>query len=352
MIADTNEFPELDKTKFEQRGTEFKLGIPVINAVSIGNSIAVGFGDGTVRIFTSGQCSEPIKAHKGIVLCMSKDGDHILTGGDDGRFLKISLDGEINEIGNFGTRWVDNVTANNGNLVCSSGKIVYLWSPNKKEPQLFDHNSTIGGIAFDAKGRRLAVSRYDGVTLWKKDYTNKWESSNLIFKGSHNKVSFSPDGKYLVTSMQENLIRCWRLKDNVDFAMSGYNTKVKSFAFVGETSYLATSGALGMGIAAAICWPFDGDGPMGRKPTCLQYSGNNQVTFVEPFPSEKAVFAGLSDGSVYLSEIEKSSNTIIIRSFTESEVTSIAVTEDCSSILIGDMGGNILWTSIWDEKKS
>ena len=124
MIADTNEFPELDKTKFEQRGTEFKLGIPVINAVSIGNSIAVGFGDGTVRIFTSGQCSEPIKAHKGIVLCMSKDGDHILTGGDDGRFLKISLDGEINEIGNFGTRWVDNVTANNGNLVCSSGKIV------------------------------------------------------------------------------------------------------------------------------------------------------------------------------------------------------------------------------------
>ena len=107
-----------------------------------------------------------------------------------------------------------------------------------------------------------------------------------------------------------------------------------------------------MGIAAAICWPFDGDGPMGRKPTCLQYSGNNQVTFVEPFPSEKAIFAGLSDGSVYLSEIEKSSNTIIIRSFTEFEVSSITVTEDCSSILIGDMGGNILWTSIWDKKKS
>ena len=351
MTADKNQFPALDKTKFEQRGNEFKLGIPVTNAVSVGNSIAVGFGDGTVRIFTSGQSSKAIKAHKGIVLCMAKDGDYILTGGDDGRFLKISLDGEVNEIGNFGTRWVDNVTANNGSLVCSSGKIVYLWSPNTKEPKLFEHNSTIGGMAFDAKGRRLAVSRYDGVTLWKKNYSNKWESSNLIWKGSHNKVSFSPDGKYLVTSMQENAIRCWRLKDKIDFAMSGYNAKVKSFAFVGETSYLATSGALEMGIAATICWPFDGDGPMGRQPVCLSYTGNNQVTFVEPFPSEKAVFAGLSDGSVYLSQIENTNNTIIIRSFTGSEVSAIATTEDRSHVLIGDMGGNILWTSIWDEEK-
>ena len=53
----------------------------------------------------------------------------------------------------------------------------------------------------------------------------------------------------------------------------------------------------------------------------------------------------------YESEIEKANNTIIIRSFTEFEVSAIAVTNDCSNLLIGDMGGNILWTSIWDEEK-
>ena len=95
MTVDENQFPALDKTKFEQKGNEFKLGIPITNAVSIGNSIAVGFGDGTVRIFSSGQSSEPIKAHKGVILCMTRDGDNILTGGDDGCFLKISLKGEI-----------------------------------------------------------------------------------------------------------------------------------------------------------------------------------------------------------------------------------------------------------------
>ena len=346
MTVDENQFPALDKTKFEQKGNEFKLGIPITNAVSIGNSIAVGFGDGTVRIFSSGQSSEPIKAHKGVILCMTRDGDNILTGGDDGCFLKISLKGEINQIANFDTRWVDHVAAHNGNLVCSSGKIVYYWAKNKKEPKLLDHDSTIGGLAFDTKGRRLAVARYGGISLWKKDYSNKWSLSNLIWKGSHNKVSFSPDGQYLVTSMQENQIHCWRLKDKIDFAMSGYGSKIKSFGFVGDSKYLATSGAID-----AICWPFDGDGPMGRSPICLPYLANKLVTYVEPFPNENAIFSGLNEGSVFLSQIENTNNTIIIRSFTGSEVSAIAVTEDRSHVLIGDMGGNILWTSIWDEEK-
>ena len=42
-------------------------------------------------------------------------------------------------------------------------------------------------------------------------------------------------------------------------------------------------------------------------------------------------------------------NPIIIRSFTGSEVSAIAMTDDKSSIFIGDMSGNTLWTSIWDQ---
>jgi hypothetical protein len=53
MTADLNQFPQLDKTKFEQRGIQLEIGVPVTCAVSIGNNIAAGFGDGTIRIFSS-----------------------------------------------------------------------------------------------------------------------------------------------------------------------------------------------------------------------------------------------------------------------------------------------------------
>ena len=93
MTTDLNQFPQLDKTKFEQRGIQLEIGVPVTCAVSIGNYIAAGFGDGTIRIFSSGEKHKTLKAHKGVILCMAKDGDNILTGGDDGYFLKISLNG-------------------------------------------------------------------------------------------------------------------------------------------------------------------------------------------------------------------------------------------------------------------
>ena len=56
--------------------------------------------------------------------------DHVLTGGDDGRFLKISSDGNIDEIFNFGSKWVDCVASHKDTKVCSSGKTVYIWTKN------------------------------------------------------------------------------------------------------------------------------------------------------------------------------------------------------------------------------
>ena len=77
----------------------------------------------------------------------------------------------------------------------------------------------------------------------------EWRN-NLYLNGSFNQ-------EYL-SSMQENQLHCWRLKDKIDFAMSGYGSKIKSFSFTDNSKYLATSGAID-----DICWPFDGDGPMG-----------------------------------------------------------------------------------------
>ena len=60
----------------------------------------------------------------------------------------------------------------------------------------------------------------------------------------------------------------------------------------------------------------------------------------------------LKSTSVIETETENLDNTIIIRSSTSSEVSAIAVTSDRSNLLIGDMGGNILWTSIWGDEEN
>ena len=344
MSSKLDELKEFNITELEKRGNQFKIDAPAIEAITLGESIIVGFGDGTIRIFRPNDKPQVIEAHKGVVLSMARHKDSILTGGDDGRFLQISSEGDIQEIANFGSRWVDYVAASNGNRVCSSGKNVYMWSNNNQKPKSLEHQSTVGGLAFDLKGKRLAVSRYGGVTVWKQS-GKSWTSSNFSWKGSHGKVTFSPNGKYLVTAMQENQIHGWRINDKADLAMSGYPAKIKSFTWVGDTPFLITSGS-----SDAVCWPFDGtDGPMGRKPICVANGGKQLATYVQGLNGEKAVFAGFSDGSVLLSEIDESTKPIQIRSSSGSEVSIIAVSSNCKYILIGDMKGNILWSSLWAQ---
>ena len=139
---------------------------------------------------------------------------------------------------------------------------------------------------------RLAVARYDGVTLW-------WAGTNadpvtLAWKGAHLGVIFSPDGKNVVTSMQENELHGWRLDDGKDMRMSGYPTKPKSLSWSVKGRFLASSGA-----NAAILWPFHfKDGPMGRQP--LQLGAREAVvTRVACHPREELVAVGYQDGMVH-----------------------------------------------------
>ena len=287
--------------------------------------------------------SSTIHAHHGAILCLAVGDDHVLTGGDDGRFLKTSLDGVVKELADFGTKWVDCVASKHGMHACSSGRTAFVWSPENGKAVELEHASTVGGLAFDAAGKRLAVSHYGGVTLWEQRKKNRWQKSILPWQGSHGAVTFSPDGKYIVTAMQENALHGWRVRDKIDLAMSGYPAKTKSFTWVEDKPYLVTSGA-----NEAICWPFDGPkGPLKRPPVCVANHGKNIATCVQSFPSERAVFAGFQDGAVLLAELDEGKDPIIIRGSTGAEVTAIAITLSQSHLLIGDARGEILWAPLW-----
>ncbi|MYF90447.1 MAG: WD40 repeat domain-containing protein [Boseongicola sp. SB0676_bin_33] len=331
-------FPE---SELEKRGLKLAIGAPVTGAIAAGDAVAVTAGDGTVRFFRPETGPTVTKAHDGAVLCLVAPADHVLTGGDDGRCLHVSPDGQVEEVADFGSRWVDCVAAGHGQRACSSGRTVHVWREGETSATSLEHVSTVGGLAFDPKGRRLAAAHYGGATVWVRG-ERRWKPSKLVWKGSHGAVSFSPDGKYLVTAMQENALHGWRLRDKGHMAMQGYPAKVKSFAWVGDAPHLATSGA-----DEAICWPFDGkDGPMGRAPLCVAHGGKRLATCVQSLSEENAVFAGFQDGAVLLAALDEAKESIVIRGSTGAEVTAIAATKSLSHVLIGDANGGVLWAKL------
>ena len=332
------------ETQLERQGLTLETGAPVTAAFAVGTRVAAGFGDGTVRFFHPGELPTVVEAHSGPILDLAADGASgaVLTGGDDGRFLRVSPEGTIEELATFGTKWVDCVATAPGYLACSSGRTAHVWRAGDKGAKTFEHPSTVGGLAFDAKARRLAVAHYGGVTLWERG-DRRWKSSKLIWKGSHGFAAFSPDGKYLVTTMQENALHGWRLRDKADMRMSGYPAKVKSFTWVGDAPYLATSGA-----DEAICWPFDGkNGPMGRAPATCAYGGKQLCTAVTGLVGHNGVLAGFVDGSVLAGRVSVESDLedLVVKGSSGTPISALAITPQ-AWLFIGDEAGRVLWVRL------
>ena len=159
----------------------------------------------------------------------------------------------------------------------------------------FQHERTVSGVAFEPKGRRIATSTYGGAALWYARI-EKQQPTLLKWAGSHTGVAVSPDGAFVVTTMQDNQLHGWRLKDAKNLRMGGYPGKVRSVAFLAGGQLMATSGAQGV-----VLWPFIGsNGPMGREATEIGYDESSLVNLVSARTAHGLVAAGLNDGRVWV----------------------------------------------------
>ena len=237
--------------------------------------------------------------HAGAILAAASDGDFIVTGGDDGKVFVTNSHGEAGEIATDPKRrWIDRVTAGPDSAIAwSAGKQAFVRTA-KGEERALDLPSSVGGLAFAPKGFRLAVAHYGGATLW---FPNARDAKPefLAWKGSHLDIAFSPDGRFLVTSMQEPTLHGWRLIDGKHMRMSGYAAKVRSLSWGPGAKWLATSGA-----SQLVVWPFAGkDGPMGKAPKILSPS-EHRISAVAAHPKQEVCAVGYEDGMLLLTRIE------------------------------------------------
>ena len=311
----------------ESRGEHRELDAYVVAAAWSGDVPAFALGDG--RLVLAGWKDAPV--HDGAVLSLAALPDGFLTGGDDGAFCRTGRDGASATLASYGMKWVEQVAGHGALAACAVGKTVHVFDGAAKLKQL-DHPSSVTGIAFDAKGKRIAASHYNGATLWfvaaKEDSPRRLE-----WKGSHTGVAMHPAGEAVVTSMQENALHGWRLSDGQHMRMSGYPAKTESMGFTRNGRWLATAGA-----DTIVLWPFFGGGPMGKAPTEMAGGDNVVCTRVAVHPKDEVVAAGFDDGLVVLADIA-SERILPVAPPGHGSVSALAWSADGARLAIGSVTG-------------
>jgi WD40 repeat protein len=315
-------------------GRRLALGASVTAAHWVGDEAMFALGDGAVLAAPREGETRRIEAHDGAILsaALHPDGKRLLTGGDDGRLNAIAHSGELQTIAEL-RKWIDHVVASpsSGVIVAGVGKDAMVFREGR-EAHRFAYPSTIGGLALDAKGRRLAASHYNGATV---RYALMADDKGVELKwaGSHLAVTISPDADYVVTGMQENALHGWRLPEKTDLSMSGYPAKTKSFSWDKRGRWLATSGA-----NSAIVWPFVGKlGPQGKAP--LQPGERQAVATAVAFhPAEEVLAIGYSDGAAIMVRLADQSGAELDEPG-EGAVTALAWSADGKRIALGDEAG-------------
>lgn len=317
------------------RVVDFDAGAHVTGLGWLGDVTAFALGDGGVWLDASGE-RRRVEAHPDAgALVAATGGGRLITGGDDGRIAATGADGAVETLVDEKGRWITALAARpDGALAWSTGREVKARDAKARNAKGREAAITVAttaqGLDFAGKGFRLAIAHYNGATLWYPAVENGIET--LAWKGSHLDVAFSPDGQYVVTSMQENTLHGWRLKDGKDMRMAGYPAKTRSFSWSRDGEWLATSGA-----EAAIVWPFAKGGPMGKAP---RECGVRPaiVTRVAFHPAALVLAAGYADGAVLMIRLTDAAE-LMVRVADGPPVTALAWDAKGARLAFGTEGG-------------
>jgi WD40 repeat protein len=320
-------------TSLTQFVVPFSFDAHVAGAAFLKDVPAVALADGTVRLDPGGEARSVSTHPDGAVLAAASDGQRLFTGGDDGLVRATAADGGVTTLADEQGRWIDALAfAPGGALAWSTGKRVTA-RDDKGRLRHWQAPTTAQGLCFAPKGYRIAVSHYNGVSLW---FPNTETAPDVLaWKGSHLDVTWSPDGRFVVSSMQENTLHGWRLPEKADMRMSGYPSKTRSLTWSHDGNWLGTSGA-----DAAIVWPFSSkEGPMGKAPReCgIRPAKVSRVAF---HPGALVLAMGYEDGFVLLCRLNDGAELLVSKGNPErGAVTALAWDKRGKRLMFGTDGG-------------
>jgi len=320
-----------DTVSIVDRTHPVAAGGVIVAAHFLGRTAALVLGEEALLLVEDKGEPRRVAIHDGAILATAADGERVVTGDDDGKLIATNAHGESRTLATDAKhRWIDHVALGpDGAVAWSAGKTAYVQAKELRELEV---PSTVGALAFLPKGFRLAIAHYNGATLW---FPNAPQATpeKLEWKGSHLGAAVSPDGRFLVTAMQEPMLHGWRLADGKHMRMSGYSSRVTSLGWTASGDWLATSGSTQL-----ILWPFQTkDGPMGKQPRLLAPS-EHRAAVVACHPRQEIVAVGFSDGMVLLVRIDDGAE-ILAKKPGPAPVTALAWGANGSLLAFGTEAG-------------
>jgi WD40 repeat protein len=310
-----------------------KADAAIVGVHFLKDSVVFVLGEEALLMVRDGE-SRRVAIHGGAILATAADGERVVTGGDDGKVVATDAAGaSTNVAADPKHRWIDHVAVGPSRAVAwSAGKQAFVRSAKGAE-HIFEAPSTVGALAFAPKGFRLAIAHYNGATLWFPNAAQA-EPETLAWKGSHLAATFSPDGRFLITAMQEPTLHGWRLADQKDMRMQGYAARVRCLDWTADGKWLASSGATQL-----ILWPFQSkSGPMGKAPQALA-PGEAHVEKVACHPKEDVIAVGYADGLILIVRRPDGAE-ILARKPAAAPVTALAWSEDGKLLAFGTEDGD------------
>ena len=307
-----------------------------------GKIAAFGLGDGRVRLLpadvkdAADAAAEPV--HKGAVLSLIADplNDGFVSGGDDGRLLRLAADGSATEISHQKGKWIDRLAAHRGGMIAASvGKMALVVDKTGEVREFGPHQSTVTAVDFSKDGSRIACAHYGGVTVWSIGQVTL-PPRKFAWRGSHVALKWSTDGKFIATGTQENDIHVWRMAQATDMRMQGYPAKVKSLSWTADARFLYTSAQ-----PVFTAWPFSGKGPEGKPPLQFGEEGAGLLAVVAAHPAAEFVAGGYDSGELQLGDI-KTRRSVVLKMADGSAITCLAWSPDGHKLAVGNEAGALL----------
>ena len=235
-----------------------------------------------------------LAAHSGACRALvAEPGAGFLSGGEDGRVLRIGRDGTVEPDAELAVSRVDLLAAGAaGWRACAAGREVILAGRSRTILTLPGEATALG---FDAAGRRLAVAYVDGASIWSDDGA---PLRRRHCRGGPQALAWSPDDAWLALGLtlgpDAGGVRAWRLADGVELIPGGESRKVGSLGFSFDGLLLAASGA-----PRVLYWRLDARERAAPR-QCGLPSSRAPVRAVAFHPSRPLIAAGYASGAVLL----------------------------------------------------